>query len=33
MTAWTDVIGWTLLHFVWEGALVALRHGRCALAC
>jgi uncharacterized protein (TIGR03435 family) len=23
MTAWTDVIGWTLLHFVWEGTLVA----------
>src|SRR4051794_26671871 len=24
MTAWTDVIGWTLVHFVWEGALAAL---------
>ena len=23
MTAWTDVIGWTLLHFVWEGTLIA----------
>src|SRR4051812_32481389 len=22
MTAWTDVIGWTLLHFIWEGALI-----------
>jgi len=24
MTAWTDVIGWTLVHFVWQGALAAL---------
>ena len=24
MTAWTDVIGWTLVHFVWEGTLIAL---------
>src|SRR4051812_4132387 len=23
MTAWTDVIGWALLHFIWEGALIA----------
>src|SRR5205809_356205 len=23
MTTWTDVIGRTLLHFVWEGALIA----------
>src|SRR3954464_10562454 len=23
MTAWTDVIGWNLLHFIWEGALIA----------
>jgi uncharacterized protein (TIGR03435 family) len=23
MTALTDVIGWTLLHFVWEGVLIA----------
>src|SRR3954471_18466318 len=23
MTAWTDVIGWTLLHFIWEGAPAA----------
>jgi len=23
MTALTDVIGWTLLHFVWEGTLIA----------
>src|SRR3954471_2974639 len=22
MTTWTDVIGWTLLHFIWEGALI-----------
>ena len=24
MTAWTDVIGWTLVHFLWEGTVVAL---------
>jgi uncharacterized protein (TIGR03435 family) len=24
MTAWTDVIGWTLVHFVWQGAAIAL---------
>jgi uncharacterized protein (TIGR03435 family) len=24
MTMWTTTAGWTLLHFVWEGALVAL---------
>ena len=24
MTAWTDVIGWTLVHFLWEGTLIAL---------
>src|SRR4051812_22227514 len=24
MTAWTDLIGWTLLHFVWEGTLITL---------
>jgi uncharacterized protein (TIGR03435 family) len=24
MNAWTDVVGWTLLHFVWEGTLIAV---------
>ena len=24
MTSWIDVIGWTLLHFVWQGALIAV---------
>jgi uncharacterized protein (TIGR03435 family) len=24
MTTWTHVAGWTLVHFVWQGALVAL---------
>jgi uncharacterized protein (TIGR03435 family) len=24
MTAWTDAIGWTLVHFVWEGTCVAV---------
>jgi beta-lactamase regulating signal transducer with metallopeptidase domain len=24
MNAWTHVIGWTLLHFVWQGALLAV---------
>lgn len=24
MTAWTDVIGWTLLHFVWQGTFIVL---------
>lgn len=23
MTRWIDIAGWTLLHFVWEGALIA----------
>ena len=22
MTSWTDVLGWTLIHFVWQGALL-----------
>lgn len=24
MTAWIDLAGWTLVHFVWQGALIAL---------
>jgi hypothetical protein len=24
MTSWIDVVGWTLVHFVWEGALIAV---------
>ncbi|HVG54919.1 MAG TPA: M56 family metallopeptidase [Vicinamibacterales bacterium] len=24
MTSWIDVAGWTLVHFVWQGALIAL---------
>ena len=24
MTSWTDVAGWTLLHFVWQGTAIAL---------
>jgi uncharacterized protein (TIGR03435 family) len=24
MTAWIDLVGWTLLHFVWQGTLVGL---------
>ena len=24
MTAWVEVTGWTLLHFVWQGTLIAL---------
>ena len=24
MGAWTITVGWTLVHFLWEGALVAL---------
>ena len=24
MTGWIDVAGWTLLHFVWQGSLIAL---------
>jgi len=24
MTSWIDVVGWTLLHFVWQGALIAV---------
>ena len=24
MTSWIDVAGWTLLHFVWQGSLIAL---------
>jgi uncharacterized protein (TIGR03435 family) len=24
MTSWTDVVGWTLVHFVWQGAVIAL---------
>ena len=24
MTSWIDVAGWTLLHFVWQGAIIAL---------
>lgn len=24
MSSWIDVIGWTLLHFVWQGALIAV---------
>ena len=24
MTGWTDVIGWTLVHFTWQGTLIAL---------
>ena len=23
MTSWVDVAGWTLLHFVWQGAVIA----------
>ena len=23
MSAWTSVVGWTLIHFVWQGAVVA----------
>ena len=24
MTTWTDVAGWTLVHFVWQGTVIAL---------
>ena len=24
MTSWTDVAGWTLVHFVWQGTVIAL---------
>jgi uncharacterized protein (TIGR03435 family) len=24
MTSWTEVAGWTLLHFVWQGTVIAL---------
>ena len=24
MTRWIDILGWTLLHFVWQGALIAM---------
>jgi hypothetical protein len=24
MTSWVDVAGWTLLHFVWQGSVIAL---------
>jgi len=24
MTGWTNTIGWTLLHFVWEGTVIAV---------
>ena len=24
MTSWIDVAGWTLLHFVWQGSVIAL---------
>ena len=24
MTIWMNVTGWTLVHFVWQGALIAL---------
>ena len=24
MTSWTDVAGWTLVHFVWQGIVIAL---------
>ena len=24
MTTWVDVAGWTLVHFVWQGAAIAL---------
>src|SRR5687768_10453202 len=24
MTSWVDIAGWTLVHFVWEGAALAL---------
>ena len=24
MTSWVDVAGWTLVHFVWQGAGIAL---------
>ena len=27
MNAWTDTIGWTLIHFVWQGAWLALATG------
>jgi len=27
MTSWIDVVGWTLLHFVWQGALIAVFAG------
>jgi beta-lactamase regulating signal transducer with metallopeptidase domain len=33
MTACTDVIGWTLLHFIWEGTLIALATGAGLFAC
>jgi uncharacterized protein (TIGR03435 family) len=33
MTTWTDVIGWTLLHFVWEGALIAAVTAAALFAC
>jgi len=33
MNAWTDVIGWTLLHFVWEGTIIGLATGAALFAC
>ena len=24
MNPWTHVIGWTLIHFVWQGAVLAV---------
>ena len=30
MNLWTHVVGWTLIHFVWQGAVLAIA-GACAL--
>ena len=33
LQAWTYVVGWTLIHFVWQGALLPLPSPRvCACA-
>ena len=24
MTSWVDLAGWTLVHFVWQGAAIAI---------
>ena len=33
MNAWIDVIGWTLLNFVWEGAVTGVATAAALLAC